>query len=314
MNKHSIYNPHKFMSSGHHGLSIRQSFFFSSEEISPEEIINSYDTNSHKVNNTPEMSISSFGDSTFAFEFARLINSWINTSICYKIFMGRKEIDVGYFSKESSPCSCINAINRCNDLKVFNHHRFTVREEYLCSLIQSFHEVQECRNFPFKDALFSETYRAYRGFSGINNVIYRDGDFSAFFGGFKGVSDDFGVRKLNNPCRREFFEEVEDSMCKDITDRLQFWEDRLKDSFDFIFSRCDEVRDEFSFSGNVSEVSYLLGDREFGDGVFVDEEKVGNSKGIFFIGLSLSEGEFSEVGDKKRVYEDILRPSGAGHG
>lgn len=304
MRKHSENSSNKLMGSSHDSLSKRESILSSFKEISLKECINTYDINSHKVDEASEMSTAPFRDSALAFKFSRLIDSRINTSKGNEAFVRIEVSNVAYLSKECSTSSGINTFNGSDDLEVFNHHGLAVRGKHLCNLIQSFCKVKKCRDLPFKDALFSKAYRANRGFSSLDDFIGRDGDPSTSGRRFKCLSNGFRFSYFNNPCRGKFLKEIKHGMGKDIADGLQFREGRLKDSFDFIFTGSDEVTKGFSFSGNIPEVFGVFGDRELADGIFVDKEEPSDSKGIFLIGFGFSQRELNEVGDKKGVNDD----------
>ena len=64
MRKHSENSPNKLMSSSHDSLSKRQAVLFSFKEISFKEGVTSDNADSHKIDNSSEMAIASFGDST----------------------------------------------------------------------------------------------------------------------------------------------------------------------------------------------------------------------------------------------------------
>jgi len=310
MRQHSENSSNKLMSSSHYSLSEGQTFLFSFKEISLKEGIYSDDIYSHKVDYSSQMFVASFRDSAFALKLTRLMNRRVNTCKGNEILIRPEIVDIANFSKEGSGSSRINTINGSNDLKFFEHHRLTKRGEDLCNLIQSFHKMKESRDFFWEDEFLSYTERSNRGLSSTDNVIVGDRELSATTGHLKGISNGFRFSSFNNSCGWEFFEEVEHGMGEDITDRFQFREGRLKDSLNLIFSGSNQMTEGFSFSGNISEVFGVLRDRELGDRVFVDKEELSNSKGIFFICLSFSQGELKEVGNKQRVYNhstDIFR-------
>ena len=66
MRKHSENNPYKLMSSSHDSLSERQAILFSFKEVCFKEGITSNNADSHKIDNSSEMTIASFGDSACA--------------------------------------------------------------------------------------------------------------------------------------------------------------------------------------------------------------------------------------------------------
>ncbi len=69
----------------------------------------------------------------------------------------------------------------------------------------------------------------------------------------------------------------------------------MKDSFDFIFDRGDLTGKCFSFSGDISDISNLLGEGELFDGIFMIEEEFSDSEGVFFVSFGFAEGEFSKI-------------------
>lgn len=68
----------------------------------------------------------------------------------------------------------------------------------------------------------------------------------------KGLSNSLWVCHFNEPCRGKRLKEVNHGMDEEITESFQFREEGLKDSFNFIFSRGDEVTERFSFFSNIS--------------------------------------------------------------
>ncbi len=217
MRKHSENNPYKFMSSSHDSLSKRHTIFSSFEEISFKEGIDTDNINCHEVNKSFKVSITSFRDSTCAFKLIRLIDSRVNTREGDKIFMGIEVTDITDLCEEGCTGSRVNTINRSYNLEVLDHHRFTEREKHLCNLIQPFHKVKEGRDFTLEDVFLSKAYRAYRGISSFDYIILRDRDFSTSGGDFDSLSDSLRSLSFNNPCRGEFFKEVEHSADEDIT-------------------------------------------------------------------------------------------------
>ena len=72
MRKHGENNSNEFMGSSQDSLSERKAILFSFKEISLKEGIASDNADGHKIDNPPEMPVTSFRDSACAFEFTGL--------------------------------------------------------------------------------------------------------------------------------------------------------------------------------------------------------------------------------------------------
>ena len=310
MRKHSKNNPYKFMCSSHDSLFKREPLFFPFKEVSLKEGIYADGINRHKVYESSQVAVSSFRDFACAFKLTRLKNCRVNTCKSDNVFMRTEVIDTTNFSKKSCASFSIDTFNRSDDFKIFNHQRLTERGKHLCNLIQSFHKMKEGRDLTFKYALFSDAYMAYRGFSSIDNIFSRHRELSAPGVTFKGFSDSFRSGNLDKPCRRELLKETKHGISEDITYRVKFRERRLKDSLDFIFNRCNEVTEGFSFSCDISKVSDVLRDGDLVDGIFVQQEELGNCEGVFLIRLGLSQRQLGEIRDQEGINDNSINSFG----
>jgi len=135
----------QLVSSSKDRLSERLSFISSFKEISLKEGITSNNTYSHKINNSSEMSIASFRDSTCALEFAGLKDTRINPCVGNERLMGREIRDIAYLSKERGSCNISYAFNGSNDFHLLNSNGLAHLREGTGELILLFHKMQEHR-------------------------------------------------------------------------------------------------------------------------------------------------------------------------
>ncbi len=297
MRKHSEKGSQEFMSSGQDGFFIRQAVSSSFKEVRLKSVIESNNTCGHKINDSSEVTITSFRYSACALKLTRLIDRGVDTCIGNKAFMGREVFNTTDFSKESGTCSGINAINGGNDFEFINGNALALLFEGSVEGFESFHKVQKGGNFLTEDEFFSRAYGGDRVFSGMDELCRGHRGSSASTIKTEGLREGFGIRDGNNASRGELLKELEHGFSEGVTEAEEFREGSLKESFDFVFSRGDKGGDGFSFSGNISKVREVLGDMGLGDGVFMEEDKTGNGEGVFFVGFGFSEGEFSEVKD-----------------
>jgi len=306
MRKHSKNSSEKFMRGSHNSLFKRQSFIFSFNEISFKEGITANNTNSHEIDESSEMAVTSFRDSAFTFKLTGLIDGRVDTGIGDKGLIGREICNIAYFGKKSSSCSFSDTIDRSDNLKLLNSDRVTEIGKKVRESIQLFHQMKECGDLLLENKFFSKTIRSDGVFSSHDNLLCTDRDLSTFTTSNKSLFNGISLSSSDKTCRRELFEKEEYSSCEDITDGFKFREGRLKDSFDFIFSRSNKIADEFSFSGNISEVFYILRNRQLPNRILMNHEELSNSKGVFFIGLGFTQREFSEIRDKKGINDNSV--------
>ena len=81
-----------------------------------------------------------------------------------------------------------------------------------------------------------------------------------------------------------------------------------------VFGRSDEVRDGFSFSGNIPEVSDVLRNGELLNRILVDEDEPGDSKGVFLIGLGLTQRQLGKIRDQQRINDNGINLFGGQEG
>ncbi len=307
MRKHSEKGSQEFMSSGQDSFFIRQAVSSSFKEVRLKSVIESNNTCCHKINDSSEVTITSFRYSACALKLTRLIDRGVNTCKGNKAFMGGEVFNTTDFSQESGPCSGINAINGGDDFEFINGDTLALLFKGSVEGFESFHEVQKGGDFLTEDEFFSRAYGGDRVFGSTDEFFRRHRGSSASTMDTEGFREGFGIRGGNNACRGELLKELKHGFSEGVTEAEEFREGSLKESFNIVFSRGDKGGDGFSFSGNISEVREVLGDMDFRDGFFMDEDKPGNGKGVFFVGFGFSEGEFSEVKDQKGVNDDGIK-------
>jgi len=307
MRKHSENSSKEFMGSSHDSLSKRQAVFSSFKEISLKEGITTDNTDGHKINKSSEMTVASFGDSACTLKLTRLINSGVKPCKGNKRLMRGEVTDIAYLSKESSSCRSADTVNRSNNLHFLDCNGLTEITEDISHFIKLFHEMKEGRDFLRKDEFLRKTIGGDRVFSGLNNLISADRDSSTSATALKCFCNNLSFRGSDKAGRGELFKKKEHCNSEDITDRLQFRESGLKDSFNLVFSRSDKIRDELPFSGDISEVFSVLRDRKLLDGALMSEKESGDSKGVFFIGFGFTQGHLSEIRDQQGINNDRIR-------
>ena len=306
MRKHSKNSSNKFMSSSHDSLSERQAILFSFKEIRLKEGIASDNADSHEIDKSSEMTIASFRDSACAFKLTGLKDGRINSCKSDKGFVGGEVADIAYFSEESSPCSISDTVNGSNDFHLLNGNRLTELREDAGDIIQLLHEVKERRDFLRKDEFLSEAIGSYGAFGSPDNILSADRDLSAFAAALKCLCNNLSFSGSDKASRGELLEEQKHGSSKDITDRLQFRKYALQDAFDLVFSRSDEMRDGFPFSGNIPEVFSVLRDGELLDGILVNKDELGDSERVFPVGFGLTQGQLSEIRDQKGINDNSI--------
>lgn len=314
MRKHSENNPNKFMSSSHDSLSERQAILFSLKEVCFKEGITSDNADSHKIDNSSEMTIASFGDSACALKLAGLKDSRVKPCKSNKRLMRGEVTDIAYFSQESSPCGITDTVNGSDNFHFLNCNGRTELREDACNLIKLLHKVKERGDLLGQDELFSETNGSDRVFGGPDNLISADRDLSAFTVALKRLCNNLSFRGSDKAGRGELLKKQQHGGSKDITYGFQFREDALKNPLNLVFGRGDKVRDGFSFSGNIPEVSDVLRNGELLNRILVDEDEAGDSEGVFLIGFGLTQRQFSEIRDQQRINDNGINLFGGQEG
>jgi len=88
--KENINNSEKLMDYSHDSLFIGFSLSYLFKKIFSKYLIYSYNRDSHEVEHSSKVSISSFRYSSFSSKFSRLIERWVHTGISDKLFRGGK--------------------------------------------------------------------------------------------------------------------------------------------------------------------------------------------------------------------------------
>lgn len=259
------------MGSGHDSLSKRQSVLFSFKEISLKEGITADNADSHEIDSSSEMTVSSFRDSACSFKLAGLKDRRVNTNVSDKRLMRREVINIAYLDKESGSCRISDTVNGTNDLHLFCSDRLAEFKEDAGDSIQLLHKVKESSDLLREDQFLSETIESDRVFCGSDNIISADCDLSASTAALKGICNNLSFSGSNKTGRRELFKEQKHSSCEDITDGLQFRESSLQNPLNLVFSGIDQIGDRFSLSGNIPEISGVLRGRELLDGILLDK-------------------------------------------
>lgn len=301
MRKHSEDSSNEFMGSGHDCLSKRQAVLSSFKEIGLKEGIASDNANGHKIDNSSEVSVASFRDSTCALKLTRLIDCRVKSCIGDKGLMGGEFSDITYFSKKGSSSCIADTINRGNNLQFLNCDRFAEFRKHRRELLELFHQMKESRYLLWKDKFLSKATGGDGAGCSLDDLLSTHRDLSTPACLFKGFFDKLRLCSPDKTCRGKIFEEEEHSCSKDIAEGLQFREGSLKDSLNLVFSRGNKGRERFSFPCEISEVLSVLGDRELLNLVFMNEEESGDGEGVLFIGLGFSERKLSKIRDKKGV-------------
>ena len=294
------------MSSSQDSFSERQTVLFPFKEISLKEGITADNTYSHKVDSSPEMPVASFRDSACAFEFTGLKDSRVDACKSNEGLMRGEVSNIAYFSKESGSCSSTDTVDGSNDFHLLNSNGLAEIREYAGDIIELLHQMEERRDFLRQNKFLSEAIGSDRVFSGSENIVSVDGDLSAFTAALKRLSNNLSLSGSDKTGRREFLEEQKHCCSKDITDGLQFRESALKNPLNLVLSRSDKMTDGFSFSGNIPEVSGVLRDGKLLDGIIMDEDELGDSKGIFPVGFGLTQRQFCEIRDKKGINDNSI--------
>jgi|GEM_PF-3908930 len=308
MRKHSENSSNEFMSSSKDSLSIRQSILFSFKEISLKESINSYNIDSHKVNNPSKMAITSFGDPACAFKLTGLKNRRVYPCKGNKTFMAGEVRNISDLSEEGSTRSSINTVNGSDNLKFLYHHGLTETGEHIGHFIKPIHKMQQGRYFLRQDKFLSKTKGSHRGFSSLDNIISGYINLSTSGEIFKSLSNSFRFSSFNNPYRGKLFKEIQHSLSKDITEGFYLRESKLKDTLNLILSRSDKITERFPFSGNIPEVFDVLSNGKLRDRIFVHEEELSNCKRILFICFGLSQRQLGEIRNQKGIMPSVLIP------
>jgi len=303
MRKHSVNNPHKLMGGSKDSLSVGQSILFTGKEIASKEGINADNTDSHEVNNPPQMPIASFRDSACALEFAGLIDGGIEPCVSDQRLMGLKVLDIAHLGQESSAGSISDSIDGSENVHFLNDHGLAEFSEDIGDLIEAFHQVQGNGYLLGQDKLLCEAVGGNRTFCCSDKLLGADRDLSSPAGALHGIGDDVLFGCSDTACGGELFEKPEHRLCKDICQGLHLREGSLKNSLDLIFCRSDEMGYGLSFSGKISQVSEVLGDGELSDGVFVNQKELSDGEGVFLIGLGLSQGQLCKIGDQKGIQD-----------
>ena len=314
MRKHSENNPYKLMSSSHDSLSERQAILFPFKEVCFKEGITSDNAYSHKIDNSSEMAVASFRDSACALKLAGLKDSRVNTCKSNKGLMRGEVTDITYFGKEGSPCSITDAVNGSDNLHFLNSNGLTELREDNGDLIKLFHKMKERRDLLGQNKLFSEAIGSDRVFGSPDDIVRADRDLSASATALKRLCNNLSFRDSDKAGGRELLKKQKHSCSEDIADGLQFRKDTLQNPLNLVFGRSDKMRDGFSFSGNIPEVFSVLRNGELLNRILVDEDEPGDSKGVFLIGLGLTQRQFGKIRDQQRINDNSINLFGGQEG
>ena len=173
MRKHSEKGSQEFMSSGQDSFFIRQAVSSSFKEVRLKSVIESNNTYCHKINDSSEVTITSFRYSACALKLTRLIDRGVNTCKGNKAFIGGEVFNTTDFSQESGPCSGINAINGGDDFEFINGNTLALLFKGSVEGFESFHEVQKGGDFLTEDEFFSRAYGGDRVFGSTDEFFRR---------------------------------------------------------------------------------------------------------------------------------------------
>lgn len=311
--KHSPEDSKKLMSSGKHSLLKGKTFCLSSIKVIPEILIMSDHADCHQPDYSSEMSISSFTELTFAFKPSGLINSGVKTTIGNKLSMVRKSFEGACFSDKMHGCSISDTLYRFNKLYILAGSCFlTTFSKQISKEVNLLFEKEEFFDFLDKDKLFYRPVPSNRVFSKGFNFLW--GDINLSSRGFyrKGGVEFFYGGMLNSIGRGELFKEPENRGVMDIDLSFEFREKGREEFFYIIFDLSNLLRELFSFSCDIPEVS--LEEGVFGQLRMDMIEGKGDSLSIEPVSFSFSKGSGVELinqeGIKDNAMEVFLREEG----
>ena len=194
MRKHSENNPYKLMSSSHDSLSERQAILFSFKEVCFKEGITSNNADSHKIDNSSEMTIASFGDSACALKLAGLKDSRAHTCKSNKRLMRGEVLDITDLGEEHSTGGITDTVNGSDNFHLLNCKGRTELREDACYLIKLLHKMKERGDLPGQNELFSEANGSDRVFSSPDNLISADRDLSTLPIALKRICNNLSFR------------------------------------------------------------------------------------------------------------------------
>jgi hypothetical protein len=302
------------MSSSKDSLSVGQTILLTREEILSEAGVYAYNADSHEVNNPPQMPVASFGDSACALKLTGLIDRRIDARISDQRLMGLKVPDIADFCQKCSAGSITDTIDGSKDVHFFDHHGLTKFGEDTGNLIEAFHQVQDNRYFLRQDELLGKAIGTDRAFCRRDKFLSADRDLSAFTAAIQSFDDGTLLGCSDATCGGELLEKTEHRLRKDICQRLQLRECALQHSFDLVFGGSDEMGYGLPLPGEISEIFQVLRDGHLSDGILVSHKETSDRKGVFLVGLGLSQRQFGEIGDEKWIKDNSFNLLGAEKG
>lgn len=306
MGKHRKDSSDKFMSYSNDSHLKGKTFFSSSVKIKPEVIVMEDNTFGHKPYNSSQMSIASLRDFTFSFKVSGLIDRRVNTAIGNDFFVRGEIFNISNFSKEVDSRYLTNSFNREEDVEFFREGGIFRRKfkEDTGKFFKFFLKEEEFLNFFREDNFFVREV-------GSDRIFSKGEDFR----GWKGIfsTSGGGVEEGINCFWREIFDgvsggkrgkEVEDRFGIDVNNIFKFREETKEEFFDVVFNFSNFLRDNFSFS---CDVSYLVGGGTLREVILEGKEEEGDGFCINSVSFSFSYRRFNEFRKDEGIEEDRVK-------
>ncbi len=166
------------MDYSHNSLFIKLSLSSLFKKIFSKHFIYSYNRDSHKVEHSSKVSISSFRYSPFSSKFSRLMNRWINSSVSNELLGGGESFYIPDFSNKMAGGYLFESSDRFKDFNLVGMTGFTFFDEDVLNPLKFFLQNEESSDFIFKDFLIGGGYYSNRVPCGFENFRDRARSFS----------------------------------------------------------------------------------------------------------------------------------------
>lgn len=304
MSEHGKYNPYKLVSHSKDGLFVGDSFGPFAEEIFSKGLVIPRHLCCHEPENTPQMSITSLGNSALSLEFPGLMDGGIKPGVSDKFFVIPKTAYIPNLGEEMEGSDISDAFNGFEDLQVLKGTLPAHLGQHIGELLQLFLKQEELGGLLGEDELSARTHRGNGILRQRDQLLRGDLRLSSpgiwleqlgYLGGGEG---------FDHPGGGVMFEEVKDSFGVDIGCTKELGEGDREQLLNIIFESGDLRGKPFSLPGQFTEVGRKK--TGLGQGVMEHGQEAGDGEGIFPIGFGFPKGELHEVRDEEGIDNDRM--------
>lgn len=296
--------PYQFMRNSEDRLLVRQAFLYPLEKVSSEIFVPFHNTYSHEPYHSSEMFVSSLGYTAFAFILSRLFYRRVQSRVGDQLFSVVEPVDVSQFSYKLHGCGFSHTIYGSEDIDFLFCDVFACLSEEGVDIFQKPLVEKELFDLLREDEFSVRPVCGDGMFSHIFYLLSGEGDATAFSFVRDGFLDILDGCSFYSSGGWKTFEKSEYGGREEVGSSLEFWKGNDDELFDIILETGEFMDDTFPFSHELFDVRR---ERKWRELLMEAGEEESDCSCVDAIGFGLSEVEFGEIGDEKRVeYETVV--------